>query len=62
MKESSGVFKKAASTAVIGVTGLLTRLFLCGTQRTEVEGLEAFLKLLDARRRGETDRGLLTGK
>lgn len=53
---------RAASTVVMGVTGLLTRGFLFGASRTEVHGLEGFLKLLDARQDVQgRQRGLITG-
>ncbi|KAJ9639507.1 Lyso-phosphatidylcholine acyltransferase [Coniosporium tulheliwenetii] len=45
----------------MGVTGLLTRGFLFGASRTEVHGLEGFLKLLDARKDVQgRERGLIT--
>lgn len=51
---------RLASAAIIGGTGVLSRLFLYGTQRVQVEGLEPFLKILRAKRE-TNDRGLLTG-
>ncbi len=51
---------RASSVPVIALTGILSRLFLFGTQRTSVEGLDDFLQILNARRTHK-DRGLLTG-
>lgn len=54
---------RAGSTVVMGVTGLLSRGFLFGASRTEVHGLEGFLKLLDARQDVQgRERGLITGR
>lgn len=51
---------RAASTVTMATTGIMSRLFLYGTQRVEVDGMDAFLALLKSRR-GKRDAGLLTG-
>lgn len=47
----------------MGSIGLLSRSFLCGLNRFEVNGLPGFLELLEERRdvAGRT-RGLITGE
>lgn len=49
------------SNVTILTTGLLSQLFLYATQHPTVEGLDPFLALLDARRRKQHCRGLITG-
>lgn len=44
----------------MATTGILSRLFLYGTQRVKVDGMDKFLELLKARR-NERNAGLLTG-
>lgn len=51
---------KATSTATMAATGILSRIFLYGTQRVEIDGMDAFLALLKSRRE-ERNSGLLTG-
>lgn len=51
---------QAASTATMATTGILSRIFLYGTQRVEIDGMDAFLALLKYRRE-ERSSGLLTG-
>ncbi|KAF2270029.1 hypothetical protein CC78DRAFT_188974 [Lojkania enalia] len=52
---------RAASAVTVGAVGALCRGFLFGLSRTEVHGLEGFLKLLDERRDvKERERGLIT--
>lgn len=51
---------RAASTATMATTGILSRLFLYGTQRVKIDGMEAFLALLRSRQK-ERNLGLLTG-
>lgn len=47
----------------MGVVGSISRVVLFGANRTEVHGLEDFLKLLDGKRSIEDrQRGLITGK
>jgi monolysocardiolipin acyltransferase len=46
----------------MAMVGLLSRGFLHGLSRTEVNGLDGFLKLLDQRKNVEgRERGLITG-
>jgi hypothetical protein len=54
------LWRTAASTAAMATTGILSRLFLYGTQRVKVDGMDKFLELLKARR-NERNAGLLTG-
>ncbi|RPB08890.1 hypothetical protein P167DRAFT_511486 [Morchella conica CCBAS932] len=53
------LWRTAASTAAMATTGILSRLFLYGTQRVKVDGMDKFLELLKARR-NERNAGLLT--
>ena len=53
---------RLTSAFVIGLAGFLSRSFLCGTNRVEVIGLDAFCDLLDRRADPESrERGLITG-
>jgi len=46
----------------MGLTGLAAKAFLFGCNRTEAQGLEKFVRLLDERKNIEgRKRGLLTG-
>ncbi|KAF2836873.1 hypothetical protein M501DRAFT_1018746 [Patellaria atrata CBS 101060] len=52
---------RASSMAVMALTGILSRAFLYGLSRTEVDGLEGFLRVLDRRKDvKKRDRGLIT--
>lgn len=54
---------RATSSTTLGLVGFLSRTFLYAFNRTEVQGVEKFMELLDERRdeRSRT-RGLLTGE
>lgn len=53
---------RLGSSFIMGVTGMLCRSFLYGASRTEVHGLEDFLRILDERKEVEgRERGLVTG-
>ena len=52
---------RLGSSAVMSITGLLSRAFLYGFNNVEVTGLRPFLETLDRRRKNGRDRGLLTG-
>lgn len=60
MKPPPHLLWRTASTLTMATTGVLSRLFLYGTQRVEVDGMDTFLALLKSRR-GERNAGLLTG-
>jgi hypothetical protein len=46
----------------MGLTGLAVKAFLFGCNRTEIQGLEKFVRILDERKDvGGRKRGLLTG-
>jgi monolysocardiolipin acyltransferase len=50
------------SAMVMGMTGVLSKVFLYGFNRVEVTGLSRFLDLLESRRDpAKRQRGLLTG-
>lgn len=50
------------SSAIMGVTGMLSRGFLYGLNSVEVTGLDKFLALLESRRDPrKRQRGLITG-
>jgi len=50
------------ATAVIAFTGIASKIFLYGLNRTEVQGLDEFVKILEERRDpAGRERGLLTG-
>ncbi|KAI9670063.1 MAG: hypothetical protein M1817_004543 [Caeruleum heppii] len=52
---------RLSSSVVMGVTGALCRTFLHGANRTEVHGLDGFLRVLDERQDIEgRERGLIT--
>jgi hypothetical protein len=52
-----------ASTSIMGFVGILSRGFLYGLSRTETEGLNNFLQILDERESVENrERGLITGE
>ncbi|KAF2456470.1 hypothetical protein BDY21DRAFT_372560 [Lineolata rhizophorae] len=52
---------RAASTLVMGLSGLLCRTFLFGACKVEVHGLDNFLKVLDERKNvNGREKGLLT--
>ncbi|KAL2754718.1 hypothetical protein ACRALDRAFT_2109669 [Sodiomyces alcalophilus JCM 7366] len=52
---------RLGSGVVMGVTGAISKAFLYGLNRVQAENLASFLKLLDQRRSGESQQGLLTG-
>ena len=53
---------RITSSAIMGITGLLSRGFLFGLNSVEVTGLDKFLALLDSRRDpAKRERGLITG-
>lgn len=60
MKPPPPLLWRTASTLTMATTGVLSRLFLYGTQRVEVDGMDTFLALLKSRR-GKRNAGLLTG-
>ncbi len=46
----------------MGLTGVLSRAFLLGANRLEVQGLDDFLQILDRRKDIDgRERGLITG-
>lgn len=51
---------RLASVAVMGSVGAASRAFLYGLNRVEVTGLDNLLGVLDRRKNGQRDRGLLT--
>lgn len=54
---------RISSTLTIAVSGLIAHTFLFGASRTEVRGLDGFLRLLDERADvGRRERGLITGR
>ena len=53
-----GVPWQWASRAVVLGTGVLTKLFLQGFQKVQVDGLDNFVQLVE----GRAQRSLLTGK
>lgn len=54
---------RIGSSLIMGVTGALCRVFLFGANKTEVHGLDGFLKLLDQREDiSSRTRGLITGE
>ena len=60
--DSPSLAWRAASSLTMGVTWFLMRSFLFGSSRTQVEGLDGFLDILDQRRDVRArDRGLITG-
>lgn len=52
---------RIASTTVMALTGALSRAFLFGLNDVKTEGLGHFLEVLDKRRSGPPERGLITG-
>lgn len=60
MVKPPGMLWRAASTTTIAAAGVLSRLFLYGTQYVEIDGMDNFLALIKARRK-ERSAGLLTG-
>ena len=53
---------RIGSAVTMGLTGLVSKAFLFGFNRTEVQGLEKFVKIWDERKDVESrGRGLLTG-
>ena len=56
-----GLTWRVGSSAVMGITGMLSKAFLYGFNNVEVTGLEPFLETLDRRRKNGRKRGLLTG-
>jgi hypothetical protein len=54
---------RASSNLTMFLTGMISKAFLFGFNRTEVNGLDGFLKILDQRKDIEgRQRGLITGK
>lgn len=54
---------RAASSVTVGVVGFLCRSFLFALNKTEVFGLDGFLRVLDSRKDSSTrERGLITGQ
>ncbi len=54
--------RRLVSTVVMGMTGVMSKVFIYGLNRVEVVGLDGFLKMLDSRRDVEKrQRGLITG-
>lgn len=51
---------RLASVAVMSSVGAASRAFLYGLNRVEVTGLDNLLGVLDRRKNGQRDRGLLT--
>ncbi|EFQ33265.1 acyltransferase [Colletotrichum graminicola M1.001] len=51
---------RIASAAIMGLTGAISRAFLHGLNDVQTEGLPQFLDLLDKRRPGAPERGLIT--
>ncbi|KAF6804649.1 acyltransferase [Colletotrichum sojae] len=51
---------RIASTTVMTLTGALSRAFLFGFNDVKTEGLDHFLEVLDKRRAGPPERGLIT--
>ena len=50
------------SALVMGMTGVISRVFLYGFNKVEVHGLDRFLELLNSRKDpANRKRGLLTG-
>lgn len=60
-RSGSELLRYAASTTVMATTGMLSRTFIYATQKVEVDNLESFLRVLDARRKAGRTQGLLTG-
>jgi hypothetical protein len=53
---------RTSSSIIMGITGMLVRGFMFGTNTTKVHGLDQFTKLLDERMVvEERQRGLITG-
>ncbi|EQB55706.1 acyltransferase [Colletotrichum gloeosporioides Cg-14] len=52
---------RMASAAVMTLTGAISRVFLYALNDVQTEGQAEFLGLLDKRRAGHLDRGLITG-
>ena len=53
---------RTGSAVVMSTTGLISRAFLFGACKTEVHGLDEFLRVLDERKDvARRQRGLLTG-
>ena len=56
------IVSRRTSAFVIGLAGVLSRSFLCGANRVETIGLDAFCDLLDRRANiANRERGLITG-
>ena len=52
---------RTSSAATVGIVGALSRIFLYGLSKTETQGLDIFLELVDNRRDGtKRERGLIT--
>ena len=53
---------RAASATVMAFAGSVSRIVMFGANKTEVHGLDGFLRLLDAREDiNRRERGLITG-
>lgn len=61
-RQRPGLGWRAASSALMGITGLLSRVFVHGGSSITVVGADPFCRLLDERRCvAARQRGLLTG-
>ena len=59
---SPPLVSRLTSSFIIGFAGLVSRSFLCGANRIETIGLDAFCNLLDRRFDiANRERGLITG-
>lgn len=63
LPEQPSLLWRTGSTLVTGLTGLVSRSFLYGANRTAVVGLDDFLAVLDRRADlGKRQKGLITGE
>lgn len=61
-QQGLGLPWRAASSLIMGMTGLFSKVLLFGFNRVEIHGLQRFLDLLESRRDPQTrERGLITG-
>ena len=60
LPDAPGPLWRFGSSAIMGMTGVLCKVFLYGFNRVETQGLDNFLRILDERKRDGRKRGLVT--